>query len=146
MFSKIKWFWLLYFSLFTSLTLQNVYNFFAPGSPQLFYFRILCRFDNLLLISYFATFIQIILNIIHCLPIALYALRIRLFKPKLWQILLILRLIFDIIGHPYAMNYLAGFYYDSLKIFAVVLFSSISIYIPSYWVCYKYAFKGDALS
>ena len=136
---KVKWIWLIYFTIFLNIIVQNIFEFFNPNSSQLLYFRILCWFDGIFLFSYYSTVIQLTLNLIHCIPLALYSINFRLFQPKLWKNLLIFRFIFDIIGHSYYLKYLTGFYHDSYKIFAIILISSIFIYVPSYWACYKYS-------
>jgi hypothetical protein len=63
----------------------------------------------------------------------------------LWKCLFILRVIFDIAGHPYEVITVASFYHAEPKIGFLMLLLGISPYIPSYWACWQYAFKREKL-
>ncbi len=141
----MQWVWMGYFVILATFVGSNVYRFFVPGEQTHLYFTILYSFDPIFLLNYLVNLCQITLNIIHLIPVLLYVFRVRVFNPKFWQYLLILRLIFDLFGHSFEINFLKSLYYHNIKVFLFVLAQSIFVYIPSYIACYRYGFERDKL-
>ncbi len=137
--------WLGYFLVLLMYVGQATYRFFVPGETTHLYFTILYAFDDIFLLNYLVNLCQITLNLIHLVPVLLYIFRMRVFNAKFWQYLLILRLMFDIFGHSFEMLSLRSLLYLNVKVFLFVLAQSVSVYIPSYIACYRYAFKRDKL-
>lgn len=141
---KGRWIAEAYFVLFVGLTVRKACNFFAPHSPSHLYFEFLYVFDPVFWGLYSLNLLQIVLNLLHALPLLLYIWRIPLLRPRFWRYLLILRLIFDITGHSYEMNHLVSMYHADPLLCLLVFLSSISPYIPSYVACWRYAFGTEA--
>lgn len=143
--NRTKWLWEIYLPFFVILAMGRAVSFFAPQTPEHLYFKILYSFNPVFYISYSLSLIQIILTLIHGIPLVLFTFRIPLLKPKFWQYLLILRVIFDLTGHPYEMNTVVSMYHASPRICALTILLAILPYLPSYWACCAYAFRQDAL-
>ncbi len=140
---KKIWLWEIYFFILLLFIFNKAYRIFSPDSSIHFYFSVLNAFHPLLIFIYLLSLIQIFLNIFHCIPVFCYIHKIKIGGPRFWQTLFILRIIFDVVGHSYQIKYLTSLYYFSPKVFAFVFLQSISIYIPSYIACYRYAFKQE---
>lgn len=136
-------FWSIYFLIFIFFIVQKTTVFFNPESAQFFYYRVICYFDPRFFTFYFSAFLQILLNALHCIPLFFYITQRRIFKPNIWQYLLILRLIFDITGYSYELNSLLAFYHSNPKISFILVISTVILYLPSYWACYRCAFKSN---
>ena len=138
--------WQTYFIIYVLFISRNLQDFFSPSSAIYEYHKILYSFDFLFTFTYITNFIQIILNAINCLPLAFYILRIRLLPTKTWQVLLVMRLIFDVMGHRYELITLKSVYYADPLICFYISLQSMAIYWPSYFACYRYSFKQEVLS
>lgn len=138
---RTKWLWEGYFLFMVILIAGKAYSFFAPHTPQYLYFKILYSFNPAFFIPYYLGFLQIVVNIFHCLPLGLYTWRIRLFKPRFWKCLFVLKVILDLTGHSYEMNTLISMYYASPQACALTVSFALIPHIPFYWACYAYAFR-----
>ena len=58
-----------------------------------------------------------------------------------WRTLPAIRIIFDIIGNYFELQYLAALYYASPQTAAYVLAYWCAVYLPSHVACYRYAFR-----
>lgn len=139
--NKLRWLWEIYLPFYFILAAGRAVSFFAPQTPEHLYFKILYSFNPVFYIPYSLSLVQILLTLAHGLPLTLYTFRVRLFKPKFWQYLLILRAIFDLCGHPYEMNTVVSMCHASPKICALTVLFAVLPYLPSYWACYAYAFR-----
>lgn len=140
-----KGIWLIYYFIYISILSQKAILFFTVDSPISLYYFILYSFDVSFYIPFFLNFVQIIVNILICIPLLLFILRIRFLSPKFWQHVLIVRLILDIVGHSYAVNELQSFYFMNNRIGIIVFLATIAIYTPSYLACFLYAFRQEEL-
>jgi len=134
--------WLLYLYLvllFFILTVKTYY-FYSPKYPPYLYFYILRNFHASVYLPYYFNVIQLALNFIHLIPIILYINKQHFLSVRFWQVLFGLRIIFDAIGHPYEMNLVWSAFHTGLKPFFYVLAFMFSVFIPSYIICFKYAF------
>jgi len=142
---KTKWVWEIYLFLILLFIYHKINNLLNPTSPIHLYYFILVSFNKHFLLTYFLFSSQVLLNIIHIIPLAAYTYRVKLFNPKFWQILLFMRLIFDISGHSYEVNHLVSMYHSKPWFAFIVLAQSITTYIPSYFACYTYAFRQEKI-
>ena len=133
----------IYFIILLAFLAAKAYRFFSIDSAVYHYFTVLMAFDPSLTILYLINLLQIIINLLHALPVLFYIHRLKIGPPQFWKILLILRVLFDITGHSYETTYLISLYYFDLKICFLVFLLSIATYIPSYIVCWRYAFARD---
>lgn len=138
-----RWVWEIYLILLLGFVLRKFFNFFYPQSQSYIYFRILYAFDPFFFSSYLFNGIQVTLNLANCIPLILYIYRISWLKPVYWQYLLIFRLIFDIIGHPFELNHIVAAFHNNPKACLFFFIQSISIYLPSYIACFRYAFMHE---
>lgn len=143
--SKPQFFWEIYFWLYLVLVWGKIYNLFAPATAQHLYFRVLQAFHPVFSLAYGLTLLQILFHIIHILPLALFVGRIRLGTPRLWRFLWVLRLVFDVIGHPYEVNALTAFLRTDPLLGLYTLAAAAGPFLPSYWACWRYAFRREKL-
>ncbi len=140
---KQKIVWKFYFAVILFFAIQKVYFLVTPGSPEYLYYLIIRTFDPIFYFAYSAHILHVLLNIIHCIPLFLYIHRIHLFNPTLWKCLFILRCIFEVTGHSYTNNIFAAFYHVNPKIVLLTFVIALLPQIPSYLVCYWYAFRRN---
>ena len=140
---KTKWLWRIYFFIFASLIVKTTYVFFDPKSDVHLYLEILYIFHPSYFLMYFYNLIQIVLNCFFLLPLLFFIMRVRFFSPQFLQCMFILRLVFDLIGHPFEMIQLSSIFYENPKMAIIIFLYSIFFYIPSYAACYQYAFQQD---
>jgi len=141
----MKRIWEVYFCIHFFFVAKRTFFFFTSHSPVNFYFFILNSFHPYFQISYGAAFSQILLDIAHLVPLFLYITRQRLWDPQIWQALFLLRIIFDIIGHPYEIHDLMSLYHYDPQVCLKITLLSVSAYIPSYIACFQYAFNQKKL-
>ncbi len=143
--NKTKWLWEIYLPFFFILAVGRAVSFFAPQTPEHLYFKILYSFNPVFYTTYSLSLIQVILTVVHGLPLSLYTFRVRLLRPKLWQYLFLLRVIFDLTGHSYEMNTIVSMYHVSPGVCALTVLFAVLPYLPSYWACYAYAFRQEKI-
>jgi len=131
---------IIYILIFGIITIFRTYDFFSYDAGANTYFFILSSFDFSFHTQYSFAFMQIILENIHVLIMFFYFSRIYLSNLSIFQSLLLLRVFFDIIGRSYELNHLISLYYYDPKIFLFILCQIIIFYVPSYVICYRYAF------
>lgn len=137
---KNLWIWETYFIILILFTLRQAYNFFMPGAPAQLYFYFLSAFEKVFLGAWAAALLQVLLNLLHLFPVAFYIYRKRFLSPVFWQYMLLLRAIFDFLGHPYEWQLIISLFHDEPSYAVLVLAQSAAFYIPSYLACYRYAF------
>lgn len=140
--SKNRWLWELYFYFIFYLALRNSVHLFSSNSEEYLYYFILRNFNPVFYFAYFAHVMQVLLTLIHCIPLALYIYRIRFLNPMFWQFLFIARCVFEIFGHSYSWKMALAYHKSSPPLLVLILLSLILPYIPSYIVCYRYAFSN----
>ena len=133
----------IYVVLFALFVGQQAVDFFSPYSAIHLYFRILIAFDLSFFFQYFLNLVQILLNILHLFPLIFFIHHKNYSPSRFWQCLLILRIIFDVTGHPYAVTQLISLYRDDPQLSAIVLLSYLSFCLPSYVACYRFAFRRN---
>jgi len=143
--SKQQWLHKAYLVIFLIFANLKVYHLFAPESPGYLFYFILRSFDPEFYIAYGAHIMYIFLNIIHCIPLFFYIYRIRILNPDFWKFLFILRCIFEIAGQTYQANALSALYHSNQKLLLIFSSTLILPQIPSYVMCYYYAFRQDKL-
>ncbi len=141
--SNLRRAWELYFAFAIVLTAGRAYSFFTPDMPEHLYLHVLYAFNPEFPAAYVLTILQISLSVFHWLPLALYILGRPLGPRLLWQIMFVLRIIFDVIGNSYARNILVSLYRnDSLLCLLTLLFLTLP-YVLWYWACFRYAFVNS---
>ncbi len=141
---KRNWVWILYIAFLTSLIGRKVYNLVTPTSPNYFYYFFLRTFDPIFFVPYILNYAQVIINVIHLIPLTLYIFYIPAFNRRLWQTLFIARVIFDILGHTYEIRILTSFLHDNPLTCLFLTAQSVVPYVPSYVACYRYAFSQSS--
>ncbi len=145
MFPKRKWLWTSYCFLLLYFIGREAYYLFVPTSETSLYYLILRAFDPVFYIAYSAYIIRLLLNFIHCLPLLLYTYRIRFLPPKFWQYLFILRCLFEIIGNSDELTALSALSHARPGMIWIAVIILLLPYVPSYLVCYWYAFRQDKI-
>ena len=140
---KHPWVWKIYLLVMLLFIAKKVFYLFMPDSQTFFYYFILRSFDPIFYVTYSAHVMQVLLNTVHWIPVFLYAYRIRFLSTDFWKCLFILRCLFEITGHSFEMNSLVALYYRRPKA-SLIIFTILMIpHIPSYIVCYWYAFRQE---
>ena len=139
-FLKIYLFFYICFIIYRSSVIWNT------SSGEYIYLRTLAAFHKFYFIYYYFTFMQVILDFVHILPMYLYINNKRLFHPILWMNLFLLRIIFEFAGNYYAMNQLSALRLDYPVISLIVVFLSSMIYLPSYIISFLYAFSDTRMT
>ncbi len=142
---KVSILWRMYLAITIFIVFKESVEFFSPCSTKNLFFSILTSFDFSFFLLYYLSFMQIMFTLIHCIPLALYTYRIKLFSSSLWRGLFALKIIFDITGHGYELNYFNSLYNQDPTIALTMLAVSIIKYIPWYIACYEYAFKNEKI-
>lgn len=137
---KSRRMWELYLVLAATLASGRAYSLFSSGSPEQFYFQVLCSFDLLFFIPYFFSLLQVILTAFHFIPLALYVFNRPIGSPLFWQIMLSLRIIFDVTGNAYTKNVFISLYQTEPMLCLISALLLLLPYLPWYWACWRYAF------
>lgn len=140
-----RFIWEIYYLIVLLFTFRKTFNFFDPSSDVNLYFSILTGFDPLLRVIYALNLLQIVLNVIHLLPLALYIYSKRLFSPVVWQVLLLLKVVFDTTGHSFEMKILVSTWHHDPWVAIALFVSSTAIYVPAYAALFMYAFLQHKL-
>ncbi len=140
---KKSWVWESYLVLFSYIILKQAYIFFSADSSIHLYFVILNALNPAFIIKYLLNYYQVVFNLIHLLPLALFIYGKRLFHQDFWGALLIFRIIFDITGHSYELAHLYAAIHSKSMILIGTSLLYILFYIPSYIACYRYAMKKN---
>ncbi|HQP10633.1 MAG TPA: hypothetical protein PKV41_04545 [Candidatus Omnitrophota bacterium] len=140
---RMPWLWMVYAVLVAVFTVRETYYFFVPDSEISLYFLILRAFDPVFYLAYAAYVLRLLLTLIHCLPIWLYAYRIRFLPTAFWQYLFFGRCLFEILGNAYEITSLVAFSHNNPKLVWIAPAIMLSPLIPSYIVCYWYAFGQE---
>ncbi|MCK5014578.1 MAG: hypothetical protein KAS66_12225 [Candidatus Omnitrophica bacterium] len=140
---KHLWLWKIYLAFMLVFAVKSTYYLLMPDSQSFFYYFILRAFDPIFYAVYTAHVMQVLLSVIHWIPVFLYVYRIRFLSSEFWKSLFILRCIFEITGHSYATNSLVALYHRKPKICLTIFIILIIPHIPSYMVCYWYAFRRE---
>ena len=134
------WAWAFYFALIFFLVTQKVYAFFSPDAHPYFYYSFLKYFHFRYMFVYGAALVQVILNVVHLVPLILFITCQEFLNKKFWQTLFILRIFFDIFGHSFEIQELISYYHLKPLICLLIFIKEAAPYIPSYIACYLYAF------
>lgn len=141
MFKKTNIFWLGYFYFFFIFSIAQAAAFFGTDSPSQFYYAVLYSFNNIFAFDYSLNVMQVLLNIFHLAPLYFFIYKKWTNKQELFRYLLAFRLLFDILGHSWEANFLAGIYQLKPILCYILLAGLALLYLPSYYACYVYAFK-----
>ena len=144
---KLKkiWFWQGYFLFYLMLAAQETYRFFAPDSPLRFYYYFLYHFEYRFLLKYLLHYLQVILVIVHIVPLMCFILKKRFLHPDIWKYLLILRITFDIFAPFYVLSELSAYLKTEPWLGVIILCIRYINFLPSYIACYQYAFHPDSI-
>ena len=140
---KYSWIWKTYLAVMLLFLTKKVYYLLMPDTQSFFYYFILRAFDPVFYITYTAHVMQVLLSVVHWIPVFLYVYRIRFLSAEFWRCLFILRCLFEITGHSFEMNSLIALYHRKPKAFLAVFIILMIPHIPSYMACYRYAFRRE---
>lgn len=138
---KVNLLWLTYFYFFFIFSIAQASAFFGLDSPSQFYYAVLYSFNSIFALDYFFNVIQVLLTLIHLIPLYLFLYKKWTNNQELFKFLLAFRLLFDITGHSWEVNFLASIYQLNPYLCSTLLAGFALLYLPSYYGCYVYAFK-----
>lgn len=133
--------WGIYFVFAIILAAIRAHSFFSLDTSEHLYFSILHSFSKIFLVSYVISFLQVIISLFHCLPLALYIFGWSLGPAAFWRVMLSLRIAFDLTGNSYAQNTFISIYRSDPVLCLVTLLFFVLPYVPWYWACWRYAFR-----
>ena len=134
-----SWMWKIYFLLYLLLTSITMTNFFSTGSQIHRYYHILIGYHIFFLIPYFLNVCSIFLNILACIGFYFFLYKTFVLSKKFWKIIFYLRLVTDLLGRSYEVQFLTTLYFDDIYIFYILIITILLIYIPSYLALYQYS-------
>jgi hypothetical protein len=127
-----NWMWQGYIIFLFLLILDDTYAFISPHSNKARFLLVLEAYHPFLAHVHIVNFCQVFINILCFLPVVFYTYQIYFFSAHLWTLLLILRIILEICGHPYEILHLKAVSQAAPRSALIFLFSSVSLYLPSY--------------
>ena len=140
--SKVSRWWKIYFIIFTTISTSHFLKILSPYSNAYIYNHLLAAFYQQLVLFHYFTACGALLNLLTAIPLLLFIYQKSLCPRYVWQGFLFLRIISDIYGHNYDMQFMSAlFYTDVLTAILLIIFTLILI-IPAYIVCFKFAFKN----
>ncbi len=142
---KIALRWKIYLIIFSPIAVGNIAGIVNPQSPVYSYYHILMAFHEDFTLFFLLNAASAILTFFSLLPLFLYVFQIHFLPALIWQWFFILRVIFEIFGHPYELKLLKALFYSNIWYAASFLALSLVLLIPSYIACYRYAFKQNKL-
>jgi hypothetical protein len=143
MLARIQWLWTTYCVLIVVFVFKETYFLFAADSEIALYYLILRAFDPSFYLAYSAHLLRLLLTLIHCVPLMLYVYRVRFLPAVFWQFLFIARCLFEIIGNTYEITGLLAYSHQHPELVWIGPVFLVLPYIPSYVVCYVYAFRQE---
>ena len=138
---KANLLWVAYFYFFFIYSIAQASAFFGLDSPSQFYYAVLYSFNNIFAFDYSLNVMQILLNLFHLAPLYFFIYKKWTNNQELFKFLFAFRLLFEVIGHSWEMNFLAGIYQLKPISFYILMAGFALLYLPSYYACYVYAFK-----
>ena len=143
-FPKKLW-WKIYFFLLAPFLVVGLLNLFNPQSPQYVYYNALIAFHENYTLAYFLAVAGAAINLASLLPLGLFILRIRLFKGLFWKGFFFLKILLEIFGHHFELNFLKSLPYTNLWHILLTVATIFVIFFPSYLACFLYAFRREII-
>lgn len=133
--------WKIYSFIFALLVITNLAIVLSPSSELYIYHHILMAFSRSYGFSYYLRLIAAIVNLFALIPLFMFSFRKNLLNRRLWQTILIIRIIFDITGHSYEFKSLKAILYIDLWTGLSLFILAAAFILPSYEACFRYAFS-----
>ena len=142
---KPGWPWKIHFLVFSLYTFINMWNLAGTDSFLYLYYHILMAFHQGYRVMYGLAVLKVILNLLSLVPFFLFLFQIRFLSARFWQWLFALRVFFDLFGHAAEIKFFESLLHESQHLFFSYLFVFLVLVVPSYIVCFQYAFKQRRL-
>ena len=137
-----NWLWKLYSVFLTIVVFGSMGDIFHKDSPFRTYYTILIALDQRYILFFILNILSMLLNLLIPFLIFLYACNIKKYL-KFWKVLLFMRLILDLIGHNYELQFMKASFYQSFAYgLACIGVFTIPI-LPSYLAHVLYVFKKN---
>ncbi len=144
--SKPGFFWKIYFFIYSLYTLSLVIQLMWSDSFPYLYYHTLLAFDKGYLAFYIPVLGMVVVNVISLIPLFLYVFEIPFLKPEIWQILLALRIIFDVTGHTLELKFFEAIISNADLRTILSMITLVGCLIgPSYMACFQYAFGWEKI-
>ena len=135
-----KWPWIIYGCFLTLLVVESLSDLVYPDSPLRTYYTVLLAFNKNYIISFGLNILNIIINISAPLAVLFYAFNVKS-STRFWSVLFFIRILFDLIGHHYDLQFIKAAYFQSFPYFLACIGAFTLPVIPSYIAHYLYAFR-----
>lgn len=137
-----KWNWLFYGFFLSYINFGGLKEILDPDSAVRSYYTVLIAFNKSYLIFLLLNTLCVVINLFIPLVVCFYALNIRS-SLIFWKTLFIARLLLDLTGHHYDMQFLKSAMHQKTYYFWASMAVFILPILPSYIAHYLYAFKKD---
>ena len=135
-----KWIWKLYLLVISTVYIGNLTSIVNSQLEVYRYYHILIAFYKEYRLVYWLNVASALTNTISLIPLFLYIFDIRWLPLRVWQWVLVSRVVFDLTGHAYEFNFLKSLYYANIKYGTSTSLFFVLFFVPSYVACYRYAF------
>lgn len=133
--------WQIYFFLIAFILVKMNLSFISPKNDSHTFYTTLIAFDKRFILHYLAHHTFLITNLIALFFLARFSWDKPPKYPFVCQILLLIKIFFDITGNLYFTNQLEMLFKQSLLIFLLQLLTAVGIYLPGYLGLYFYGLK-----
>jgi len=123
----------------------NLVSIFSQESVITSYYRIVVILNAGYSHAYSLNQASALMNALSLVPLYLFIFRIRWLRPWLWQFIFFVRISFETIGHAYEVQLLRSLFYNDILIAVATIAFMAAMILPSYWACFRYAFRQKAL-
>ncbi len=135
-----NWLWKLYAIYLTSIVFVSLGDLLHKDSPFRTYYTILIAINDHYILFLILNILSLFINLLAPLVVLLYACNIKKWL-RFWQALLFVRLLLDLTGHNYDLQFIKSSFYQSFTYgLACIGVFTIPI-LPSYLAHYAYVFK-----
>src|SRR3989338_5929321 len=129
--------WKIYLGVFSAFTLGNL-AYLASESIIYKYYHILIAFTPDYSILYTLDVAMSAVNLLSLIPLFLYAFRVKILGKKLWQILLVARVVLDLVGHCYEKKFMQSIFVDTPWTAGLIVVLLLLFIGPSYLANFEY--------
>lgn len=135
-----NWLWKLYGVFLTTYVFGGLRGIFSKNSSFDTYYTILIAFNKYYIVFLALNIISLLINLLAPLVVFYYAFEIKS-SLKFWKVLFFVRIVFDLIGHHYELQFMKSSFYQSIPYGLACIGFFVLPILPSYMAHYNYIFK-----
>lgn len=135
-----KFFWNIYLLLLSYMAYYSIASLTSPSSARFQYFYFLVHFDRIYWFPFIFNLTAALLNALWLIPLAGYIYKTRIGTQQFWQLFILIKIIFDLIGHDFYIIDLISLYHIEPYLAALSVVQILVLYSPACWAIGRYAF------